>query len=91
MALDNETKQEKPVYLDASHPLNRRIEDLLDRMTLEEKSKQMYTLYSLWDSLSGEEGSGGFAETRFKRMTPEDKAEFIKRHELEGPILEKGR
>jgi len=32
---------QKPVYLDPDQPIDKRVEDLLDRMTLEEKIGQM--------------------------------------------------
>jgi beta-glucosidase len=34
-------KPEKPLYLDPGQPLDKRVEDLLGRMTLEEKIGQM--------------------------------------------------
>lgn len=35
------TEREKPIYLDSSRPINERVEDLLGRMTLDEKVGQM--------------------------------------------------
>src|SRR3712207_1241152 len=36
---------ERPLYKDASQPIPRRVEDLLARMTLEEKVAQMITIW----------------------------------------------
>ncbi len=80
MPLDNETKKGKPVYLDASQPVDRRVEILLDRMTLEEKTKQLNAISSI--SLGQPTGPGG---KMFQRMTPEEKTEWG------ASILENGR
>jgi len=37
----NYSSSQQPVYLDAKNPVSRRVEDLLSRMTLEEKIGQM--------------------------------------------------
>ena len=87
MALNNETKKEKPVYLDASQPLDRRIEDLLDRMTLEEKTKQMNSIMGV--SASGL--AGDLLAAMLKRMTPEEKERFKAEYGFEEVLLEKGR
>ena len=41
LAAAGQTGQERPVYLDAKQPVNRRVEDLLRRMTLKEKVGQL--------------------------------------------------
>ena len=39
-------KTNKPKYKDASQPINTRVEDLFNRMTLDEKLAQIQHLYS---------------------------------------------
>ncbi len=61
--------KEKPVYLDFSQPIERRIEDLLERMTLKEKVNQM-------NQILGEKIEDLFASFMGKSdelMTPEKK------------------
>ena len=48
-------KDETPLYKNASAPVEKRVNDLLSRMTLEEKIMQLnqYTLVIPWRTISG--------------------------------------
>ena len=50
-------KAERPLYKDASQPVERRVEDLLGRMTLEEKVAQMLTVWEHKDKIQTPDGT----------------------------------
>ena len=52
-------KADRPLYKDASQPIERRVEDLLGRMTLEEKVAQMITVWEHKDRI--QTASGDFS------------------------------
>src|SRR5947199_2585109 len=47
----------RPLYKDASQPVERRVEDLLKRMTLEEKIAQMLTVWEHKDRIQTPDGT----------------------------------
>ena len=49
-------KAEKPLYRDASQPIDARVDDLLKRMTLEEKVQQMVAIWLAKDKIQTPEG-----------------------------------
>jgi beta-glucosidase len=49
-------RADRPVYKDATAPVERRVEDLLGRMTLEEKVAQMVTIWEHKDKIQTPEG-----------------------------------
>lgn len=51
-----QSKAEKPLYKDASQPIDARVEDLLKRMTLEEKVQQMVAVWLAKDKIQTPEG-----------------------------------
>jgi beta-glucosidase len=53
---------QQPVYKDASQPIDRRVEDLLARMTLEEKTAQLITIWEHKDKIQTDDGAFSPAE-----------------------------
>ncbi|RYY29414.1 MAG: beta-glucosidase [Sphingomonadales bacterium] len=51
-----QSKADKPVYKDASQPIEARVEDLLGRMTLEEKVQQMVAVWLAKDKIQSADG-----------------------------------
>ncbi|RYE03218.1 MAG: glycoside hydrolase family 3 protein, partial [Sphingomonadales bacterium] len=51
-----QSKADKPVYKDASQPIEARVEDLLKRMTLEEKVQQMVAVWLAKDKIQTPDG-----------------------------------
>jgi len=51
------TSAERPLYKDPSQPVDRRVEDLLRRMTLEEKVGQMVTVWEHKDKIQTPDGT----------------------------------
>ncbi|WP_066796839.1 glycoside hydrolase family 3 N-terminal domain-containing protein [Sphingomonas soli] len=51
-----QSKADKPVYKDASQPVEARVEDLLKRMTLEEKVQQMVAIWLAKDKIQTADG-----------------------------------
>src|ERR1700710_903273 len=49
-------RADRPLYKDASQPIARRVEDLLSRMTLEEKVAQMITVWEHKDRIQTPSG-----------------------------------
>ncbi len=81
MSSNRGLNKKKPIYLDSSRPVNRRVEDLLERMTLEEKIKQMNQI--LGQRI--EDLVGDLWEDLAQKMTPDQKTESRK------AILENGK
>ena len=52
----------RPLYKDASQPVDRRVEDLLARMTLEEKTAQLITIWEHKDKIQTDAGAFSPAE-----------------------------
>lgn len=50
-------EEESPIYRDASQPIDKRVRDLLQRMTLEEKVAQLQTILEGRKKLESEEGT----------------------------------
>jgi len=55
-------RQQRPIYKDSSQPVERRIEDLLARMTLEEKVAQLITVWEHKDKIQADDGAFSPAE-----------------------------
>jgi beta-glucosidase len=53
---------QRPLYKDASQPVDRRVEDLLARMTLEEKTAQLITIWEHKDKIQTDDGAFSPAE-----------------------------
>ena len=53
----NAQQADRPLYKDASQPIARRVEDLLSRMTLEEKVAQMITVWEHKDRIQTPDGT----------------------------------
>src|SRR4028118_106751 len=53
---------QRPLYKDASQPIERRVEDLLARMTLEEKTAQLITIWEHKDKIQTDAGAFSPAE-----------------------------
>jgi beta-glucosidase len=53
---------QRPLYKDASQPIDRRVEDLLARMTLEEKTAQLITIWEHKDKIQTDAGAFSPAE-----------------------------
>jgi len=49
---------QQPLYQDSTQPVSARVEDLLSRMTLEEKAAQMEALFSIGTNLDSLDGGG---------------------------------
>jgi beta-glucosidase len=61
-------KAERPLYRDPSQPVERRVEDLLSRMTLEEKVAQMITVWEHKDRI--QTPAGDFSPQRASEAFP---------------------
>ena len=61
-------KADRPLYKDASQPIARRVEDLLSRMTLEEKIAQMITVWEHKDRV--QTPAGEFSPARASQAFP---------------------
>ena len=55
-------RPQRPIYKDASQPVERRVEDLLSRMTLEEKAAQLVTVWEHKDRIQTDDGTFSPAE-----------------------------
>ena len=53
---------QRPLYKDASQPIAKRVEDLLGRMTLEEKAAQLITIWEQKDKIQTDDGAFSPAE-----------------------------
>jgi beta-glucosidase len=74
---------EKPAYKNASAPLETRVEDLLKRMTLEEKLAQIMTI---WDSKSEIfDAKGELDPTKFSAKFPNGIGQFARPSDFNGP------
>jgi beta-glucosidase len=54
--------QQRPIYKDPSQPVERRVEDLLAQMTLEEKAAQLITVWEHKDKIQVDDGAFSPAE-----------------------------
>ena len=64
----NAQKADRPLYKDASQPVERRVADLLSRMTLEEKIGQMITVWEHKDRV--QTPAGDFSPERASQAFP---------------------
>ena len=71
------------IYLDASRPVSERVEDLLARMTLEEKIAQITTIWSGKTEIFDEDGS--FDPAKAAALYPTGIGHFARPNDLEGP------
>jgi beta-glucosidase len=67
-AADQERGERRPLYKDATQPIERRVEDLLRRMTLEEKVAQMVSIWEHKDRI--QTPSGDFSPERASQAFP---------------------
>jgi beta-glucosidase len=65
----NAQKADRPLYKDAGQPIERRVEDLLSRMTLQEKVAQMITVWEHKDRV--QTPSGDFSPQRASAAFPD--------------------
>jgi beta-glucosidase len=86
-ALAQSAKAEKPIYKDASQPVDARIEDLLKRMTLEEKVQQMVAIWLQKAKIQTPEGEfdGTKASTNFPNGLGQIARPYDRRAISEGP------
>ena len=57
-----QNRQQRPIYKDPSQPVERRVEDLLARMTLEEKAAQLITVWEHKAKIQTDDGTFAPAE-----------------------------
>ncbi|HXG80831.1 MAG TPA: glycoside hydrolase family 3 N-terminal domain-containing protein [Sphingomicrobium sp.] len=62
IAASSAAQDRQPIYKDASQPVERRVEDLLARMTLEEKAAQLVTIWEHKDKIQADDGAFSPAE-----------------------------
>ncbi|MFC4291457.1 glycoside hydrolase family 3 N-terminal domain-containing protein [Sphingorhabdus arenilitoris] len=82
MAAQNSTAA-APLYKDASAPVEARVEDLLARMTLEEKVTQMMTIWQQKPDIMDEQGE--FAPEKFAKLFPNGIGQFTRPSDDKGP------
>lgn len=73
----------EPIYTDASQPIEARIEDLLARMTLEEKIVQITTIWSGKTEIFDD--AGMFDPAKAAALYPSGIGHFARPNDLEGP------
>lgn len=81
-----------PVYKDATRPIPERVEDLLKRMTLEEKVAQMITVWNSKPSVM--DAQLQIDPAKFRTVYPHGLGQFARPSDSKGPAsprLEKGR
>ena len=76
------TPEAKPLYKDAKAPVEQRIQDLLSRMTLEEKIAQITGIWNRKADLLGP--SGEFDPAKARRLYPEGIGHFTRPNDLHG-------
>jgi beta-glucosidase len=74
--------REAPVYRDAKAPIERRVEDLLSRMTQEEKIAQITTIWTQKGEILN--AAGDFDAARAKRLYPAGIGHFARPNDLTG-------
>lgn len=74
---------DEPIYTDASQPIEARIEDLLARMTLEEKIVQITTIWSGKTEVFDD--AGMFDPAKAAALYPNGIGHFARPNDLEGP------
>lgn len=72
-----------PIYTDASQPVDARIEDLLARMTLEEKIAQITTIWTGKTEVFDEEGQ--FDPAKAAALYPAGIGHFARPNDIQGP------
>src|SRR5262245_46811043 len=81
-----------PLYKDASRPVAERVEDLLKRMTLEEKVAQMITVWNSKPAVM--DAQMRIDPAKLKAQYPDGLGQFARPSDLRGPAsprVEKGR
>lgn len=77
-----QSRTDKAVYLDAAAPVEQRIEDLLTRMTLEEKIAQITTIWTKKDGLLN--AADGFDPAKARRLYPAGIGHVARPNDLRG-------
>jgi beta-glucosidase len=77
-----QAREAPPVYRSASAPLDARVEDLLARMTLEEKIAQITTVWTLKNELLNDRGQ--FDAAKADRLFPAGIGQFARPSDLQG-------
>jgi beta-glucosidase len=75
-------KASRPIYKDSSQPVERRIEDLLSRMTLEEKVAQMLSVWEHKDRIQTPEGD--FSAERAAQAFPNGLGQIARPYDRRG-------
>ncbi len=77
-----QSRPEKPLYKDASAPVEQRVEDLLGRMTLEEKIAQITTIWTTKNDLLN--AAGDFDPAKARKLRPAGIGHFARPNDLRG-------
>src|SRR4030095_6852487 len=82
-ALSSAASPERPLYKDPAVPVEQRVEDLLARMTLEEKIAQITAVWTQKSELF--DASGQFDPAKRHRLYPAGIGHFTRPNDLKGP------
>jgi beta-glucosidase len=81
-AVNAQSRQDRAVYKDPSAPIERRVDDLLSRMTLEEKIAQITTLWTRKSEVMN--AAGDFDPAKASRLYPAGIGHFARPNDLVG-------